>query len=82
MGTFNTILLVRFERMSTSLGKIELYAGISNTSSKVRPSPNNLEFAEPVLGELFLIAMCKDTKMTILLPNQFFVKPLLISLLL
>jgi hypothetical protein len=28
----------------------------------VRPSPNNLEFAEPVLGELFLIAMGKDTK--------------------
>jgi hypothetical protein len=62
IGTFSIILLVRFERISTSRGKTSLYAGINNTSSKVSPSPNNLEFAEPLSGELFLIAMGKDKR--------------------
>jgi hypothetical protein len=54
------MLLVRLLWMLTSLGSTWLKAGISNTSSKVSPSPKNLEFAELLREVLEIVAMCKD----------------------
>lgn len=51
--------------MLTSLGKTWLYAGINNTSSKVSPSPKNLELADLALGELEIVAMCKNNKLQV-----------------
>jgi hypothetical protein len=63
--------LVRCERISTSRGKTWLKAGISKTSSNVRPSPNNLDCADLLRGEVFLVAMCKDSVADKFLPKLF-----------
>jgi hypothetical protein len=48
--------------MSTSLGSTCEYAGISSTSSKVKPSPKKL--MPLLLGEeFFIVAMCKGNYM-------------------
>ena len=47
--------------MSTSRGKTWLKAGISNTSSKVRPSPKNLELLVFCFKEVEFVAIGKDT---------------------
>jgi len=46
--------------METSRGKTSEYAGTSNTSSKVKPSPKNFE-GNLSLEELIIVAMCKDS---------------------
>ena len=51
--------------MFTSLGNTSEYAGCSNTSSNVKPSPKNL-LVEVVLEELFLIAIGKGRETNVL----------------
>ena len=51
--------------MFTSLGNTSEYAGCSNTSSNVKPSPKNL-LEEVVLEELFLIAIGKGRETNVL----------------
>ena len=59
-GTFRVIFLVSRVCIFTSRGSTCEYAGISNTSSKVRPSPKNL-FTLLLLAD-FIVAIGKDTK--------------------
>ena len=55
-GMFNVICFVSCVEIFTSRGRTSEYAGTSNTSSKVNPSPKNfVEF--PVL-----VAICEDRK--------------------
>jgi hypothetical protein len=58
MGILSVMVWVSWELMLVSRGKTWLYAGISSTSSNVSPSPKNLLIIE-LLGEDFLVAMCK-----------------------
>ena len=51
--------------MFTSLGNTSEYAGCSNTSSNVKPSPKNL-LEEVVLEVLFLIAIGKGRETNVL----------------
>ena len=59
-GTLSIIFLVSMVLISTSLGNTWEYAGMSNTSSKVRPSPKNLFTLLLVVG--FMVAIGKDNK--------------------
>jgi hypothetical protein len=61
MGTFSVIVFVSFAVISTSRGSTCEYAGISSTSSKVKPSPKNL-FDLLLAGELFIVAIGKDKR--------------------
>jgi hypothetical protein len=53
------MVLVSWVLIFTSRGSTWEYAGISNTSSKVRPSPKNL-LDLLLAGELFIVAIGKD----------------------
>ena len=58
IGIFSVIFFVSCVLILTSRGSTSLYAGISNTSSNVKPSPKN--FFELEEAELFIVAMSKD----------------------
>jgi hypothetical protein len=55
------MVFVSFAVIFTSRGSTCEYAGISSTSSKVKPSPKNL-FDLLLAGELFIVAIGKDKR--------------------
>ena len=57
IGILSVILFVNCVWIFTSRGSTSLNAGISNTSSNVKPSPKN--FFELEEAELFIVAMSK-----------------------
>jgi hypothetical protein len=61
MGTLSEMDFVNRVFIDTSRGKTCENAGTSNTSSKVKPSPKNLSTGGDLRGDIFLVAMCKDS---------------------
>jgi hypothetical protein len=77
MGTCRVMVLVSLVLISTSRGSTWEYAGISNTSSKVRPSPKNL-LDLLLAGELFIVAIGKDKRKS-LCTQKLVKKPLTVA---